>query len=386
MRATSSSANRYVFRFARLAHATAKSGRADEAGGFYDHAPQPVPPVGDYQGRSTVPLDGELKDYTGDNVLEPGKHPIGLGIRTPTIIVSPWSRGGYVCSELFDHTSVIRFMERSFGVHEPNISVWRRSVCGDLTSAVDFAPSVRRTGLPILPSTKDFLVRIARSEAGTANCIPQVQALTAQMPGQRLHRPLPYDLDVIAAVTPERRLRMEMINRGSVGAVFSVHDNRDLQEPWHHTVGAGDRLVSEQWHDDGPLDAYDLTLRCPDGFSRRYAGSLTPDAPRAEAVLVAQPDAGAVQLVLRNDGRSLMVFTVALDERYPTSGLRTRTVRVEPGAEAREHWPLAKSDHWFDLLITLAGAPEFARRFAGKIETGKPGRTDPGIGLMRMTV
>jgi phospholipase C len=102
--------------------------------------------------------------------------------------------------------------------------------------------------------------------------------------------------------------------------------------------------------------------------------------------LVAQPDTGAAQLVLRNAGHSLMVFTVALDERYPIVGLRTRRVRVEPGAEAREHWPLAKCDHWFDLLVTLARAPEFVRRYAGKIETGKSGRTDPGIGLMRMTV
>src|SRR5262249_31150668 len=142
---------------------------------------------------------------------------------------------------------------------------------------------VQKTRLPQLPSTKDFLERIARSEAGSANSIPLTQSPTAQMPGQRPHRPLPYDLDVIATVTPERRLRIEMINKGSVGAVISVHDNRDVQEPWHYTIGAGDRLVNEQWHDDdeGPLVAYDLTLRGPNGFWRRYAGSLAADAPRA---------------------------------------------------------------------------------------------------------
>jgi phospholipase C len=358
----------------------------DEAGGFYDHMPQPVPPVGDYRGQSTVPLDGELKDYTGDNVLEPGKHPIGLGVRTPAIIVSPWSRGGYVCSELFDHTSVIRFMENCFGVREPNISQWRRSVCGDLTSAFDFRAPRRPKPLARLPSTNDFLERIARSEAGSKNSIPQTQTPTAQMPGQRPHRPLPYDLDVIASVTPERRLRIEMINRGRTGAVISVHDNLDRQEPWHYTLGAGDRLVSEQWHDDGPLDAYDLTLRGPNGFWRRYAGSLAPEASGAEVSLVGHPDTGTAELVLHNDSAAPMVFTVALDERYPTHGPRTRTVRVEPGAEAREHWPVTQSDHWFDFLVTLADAPSFVRRYAGKIETGKPGRTDPGIGLMRMTV
>ncbi|HEY2402972.1 MAG TPA: phospholipase C, phosphocholine-specific [Steroidobacteraceae bacterium] len=355
----------------------------DEAGGFYDHAPQPVPPVGDYQGRSTVSLAGELKDYSGDNVLEPGKHPIGLGVRTPAIIVSPWSRVGYVCSELFDHTSTIRFMEKCFGVQEPNMSAWRRSVCGDLTSAFDFTASAHRSGHQKLPSTNDFLERVARSEAGIVNSIPQTQSPTAQMPGQRPHRPLPYDLDVIATVTPERRLRIEMINRGSVGAVITVHDNSDAQEPWHYTIGAGDRLMSEQWHDEGPLTAYDLTLRGPNGFWRRYAGSLTPVA---EVTLVPHPDTGAAELVLRNDGNAPAVFTIALDEHYPTSGSRTRTVRVAAGSEAHEHWPLSRSDHWFDFLVTVDGARDFARRFAGKIETGKPGQTDPAMGPMRMTV
>jgi phospholipase C len=81
-----------------------------------------------------------------------------------------------------------------------------------------------------------------------------------------------------------------------------------------------------------------------------------------------------------------MLFTIALDEHYPTTGSRTRTVRVQAGAEAHEHWPLLKSDHWFDFLITLKGTSNFVRRFAGKIETGKPGRTDPGIGPMRLSI
>jgi phospholipase C len=179
---------------------------------------------------------------------------------------------------------------------------------------------------------------------------------------------------------------MEMINRGNAGAVISVHDNLDLQEPWHYTVGAGDRLVSEQWHDDGPLDDYDLTLRGPNGFWRRYAGSLKPDAPHADILLVSHPDTGAAELIMRNDGTKPMLFIIALDEHYPTGGSRKRMVRVEAGAEAREHWPLLKSDHWFDFLVTLKGTPNFIRRFAGKVETGKPGRTDPGIGPMRMTI
>ena len=68
-----------------------------------------------------------------------GMQPIGLGPRVPMIIVSPWTQGGWVCSQVFDHTSVLRFLEVRFGVEEPNISAWRRAVCGDLTAAFDFS-------------------------------------------------------------------------------------------------------------------------------------------------------------------------------------------------------------------------------------------------------
>lgn len=356
----------------------------DEAGGFYDHAPPPVPPVGDYRGHSTVPLNGETKDYGAFDARTPGKHPIGLGIRTPAIIVSPWSRGGFVCSELFDHTSVLQFVEKRFGVQEPNISAWRRSVCGDLTSVFDFSGSDRAAALK-LPATDDFRERIAQSIAGPVNTIPATQTPGAQMPGQRPHRPLPYMLDVIAGVTPERRLRIEMINRGAVGAAFTVHDNSDAQEPWHYTIGAGDRFASEQWHDAGPIAAYDLTLRGPNGLWRRFAGSFAAQAPRAEVMLLQRPSEGEVELVLRNSGSEPMVFAIALDGHYPAQGARTRRISVAPGKQVSDIWRLATSDHWYDLTVTLVDDAAFLRRFAGKVETGRAGRTDPGIGPMRVT-
>ena len=96
----------------------------DENDGMFDHVPPPVAPAG-------------TPDEFVDGVN------IGLGFRTPTTIVSPWTAGGFVCSEVFDHSSLIRFIEARFGVHEPNISAWRRQNCGDLTSAFRFgsAPS-----------------------------------------------------------------------------------------------------------------------------------------------------------------------------------------------------------------------------------------------------
>ena len=67
-----------------------------------------------------------------------GDLPVGLGYRVPCIIVSPWTVGGYVCGELSDHTSQLKFLEHITGVKETNISAWRRDTVGDLTSAFRF--------------------------------------------------------------------------------------------------------------------------------------------------------------------------------------------------------------------------------------------------------
>lgn len=350
----------------------------DEAGGLFDHMPPPVPPVGRYRGHSTVPISGETKDYRGTGTAGDEEHPIGLGIRVPTILVSPWSVGGQVCSQLFDHTSVLRFAERCFGVPEPNISPWRRAVCGDLTSAFDFAQPVVAGGT--LPSTDDTGERIARSAAGHAIAIPARQAPTAQLPGQRRHRPLPYAVDVLADLTQAGELHLTFVNSGTVGATFTVHDNRDAQDPWHFTIGAGDRHAASTGF--GTIaSGYDVTVRGPNGFWRRLAAA--PDRRGIAATL--RPHSDHVEIVLRNPSRSPVAARIAMDPRYPVDGERDRTIMLPPGGERRARCAVVASDHWYDLSVTIDGDPAFLRRFAGKVETGRVGRTDPGIGAMQVT-
>jgi phospholipase C len=80
----------------------------------------------------------------------------------PCIIVSPWTVGGYVASEVFDHTSRLRFLEQITGVTETNISRWRRESVGDLTSAFDLGHGGKAA--PVLPDTnRDF--NLAQYEA-----------------------------------------------------------------------------------------------------------------------------------------------------------------------------------------------------------------------------
>jgi phospholipase C len=117
-----------------------------------------------------------------------GGLPIGLGFRVPCLVISPFSRGAYVCSETFDHTATLRLIETRFGVEVPNLSLWRRRTCGDMTGAFGFGEPPRPEP-PRLPETAAALQRVE----ATANELPQPQApLEQTMPrqeaGTRLRR------------------------------------------------------------------------------------------------------------------------------------------------------------------------------------------------------
>jgi phospholipase C len=113
----------------------------DENGGFFDH----VPPVVAPEGTPGEWLSGAALPAAAEGV--PG--PVGLGFRTACLVISPFSRGGYVYSGVLDHTSVLRFIETRFGVEVPNLSAWRRGVTGDFTGALGVADF----SMPVLPGT-----------------------------------------------------------------------------------------------------------------------------------------------------------------------------------------------------------------------------------------
>jgi phospholipase C len=158
----------------------------DEDGGYFDHVPPPTPPP------------GTTDEFIGDE-------PIGLGFRVPTVVCSPWTRGGFVCSQTYDHTSLIRFIERRFGVIEPQISAWRREVCGDLWECFDFASP--DFDFPTLPATADGA---AATDAACSNLPPALPpVLTApvppQEPGTRPRRPCAPSGRAVTVRLPRRR-------------------------------------------------------------------------------------------------------------------------------------------------------------------------------------
>jgi phospholipase C len=146
----------------------------DENGGFFDHVPPPAPPAG---------TKGEFLTASASAIAAAGagtvRGPIGLGFRVPMLVVSPFSRGGLVCSDVFDHTSTLRFIETRFGVEVPNLTSWRRKTTGDLTSAFNFA-AAPKTSRPKLPSLQSPTPCANRNPVTPAN-----QPLPKQEKGKR---------------------------------------------------------------------------------------------------------------------------------------------------------------------------------------------------------
>ncbi|MEV7359082.1 alkaline phosphatase family protein [Kitasatospora sp. NPDC091276] len=142
----------------------------DENDGLFDHVPPPVPPAA---------TPGEFV----------GGLPIGGGFRVPCIIISPWTVGGWVAGEAFDHTSVLQFLERFTGVRSATVTDWRRNAFGDLTSAFQFNGGVCKA--PALPPTAEQL-ELAKYEVSNnpAPALPGAgQQFPTQEPGDRPHRP-----------------------------------------------------------------------------------------------------------------------------------------------------------------------------------------------------
>jgi phospholipase C len=152
----------------------------DENGGFFDHVPPPAAPAGTAGEYLTGTLPAAANGIAG---------PIGLGFRTPCLVISPFSRGGYVASGVFDHTSTLRLIETLFKVQVPNLSAWRRSVTGDMTSALTLAKAPD-TSVPSLPATSLGDTKVAEQAvlnalAGTLDVgIPYPLPTSNSMPSQ----------------------------------------------------------------------------------------------------------------------------------------------------------------------------------------------------------
>ncbi|MDD3762112.1 MAG: phospholipase C, phosphocholine-specific [Nevskiales bacterium] len=352
----------------------------DENDGFFDHVPPPCAPSrrldGSLAGASTV--DDRAERYEG---LEFHQGVFGPGPRVPMYVISPWSRGGWVNSQVFDHTSIIRFIEARFGVYEPNISPWRRAVCGDLTSCFNFA-APNDEAFPELPRFSREHADQIRSEQERLEQIPapldEAGTRPLQDPGARPSRALPYELHVGARVD-RAAVALDFDNTGTQAAVFHVYDRLNLSAvPRRYTVESGKRL-SDTWATTLRGGDYDLWVLGPNGFHRHFAGNtLAPAAGTPEIMVCYDVANGDVLLKVRNDTGAACVVELEANAYRDDGPWR---LDLAAGAQLEQAWILADSGAWYDFSVRIEGDARYLRRFAGRVETGRHSISDPAMGL-----
>lgn len=352
----------------------------DEGGGIFDHMVPPSPPQYPEQGASTIDANDEI--FPGD--IKNVSAPYGLGTRVPMLIVSPWSKGGWVNSQVFDHTSLIQFIEARFGkdypgIIETNITPWRRAITGDLTSAFDFkSPNRSRTKLPTTTSFKPTdLVRHPNYDV----VAPAEQSLPKQETGVRLARALPYTLHATGKVNPaEGSYQIDFRNAGRAAAVFQVRRANVNEGPRTYTVEPGKHL-SDNWNvaSLGASD-YDISVYGPNGFYRGFKGGIENEQRALLDVQVYYNELRNI-ITLHVTNRGNNDTTIHIVDKYTGSEFQKE---LDAGESLTKHWSLRRSYGWYDFVVTAEEDSGFACQLAGHLENGKDSISDPAMGGMRI--
>ena len=131
----------------------------DEHGGYHDHvAPPAAVPPDDVEGRSLIgsptrlqkvlrPVaPGLVKD--AENLVKGPNRYDRYGFRVPAVIISPYARPDYVCSQVLDHTSVLKLLEEKWNL--PALTA-RDAAANTPLDALDFTSPPQFLKPPSLP-------------------------------------------------------------------------------------------------------------------------------------------------------------------------------------------------------------------------------------------
>ena len=293
----------------------------------------------------------------------------------PCFAISPWSKGGYVNSQVFDHTSLIRFIEAVFGprvrggLTEPNITPWRAAVCGDLTTCFNFqTPNAAKVQLP---STTTYAPPNGnRQTVGYVPVPPAAQALPKQEQGARRARALPYEMRALS-VTNAKAVLIAFTTTGSQTVVFLVRSTNPTFGQRSYTVEPSKRLVGAWAHAGG---VYDLTVAGPNGFLRRFAGNVTLGGTGLEVAESYDKASLTIDVTLHN--ANAVGVSVLVTDAYTGKAV---AFALTPGQTTVRVFALAATHGWYDLTITLPGYRSFVVQLAGHLENGAESQTDPMI-------
>lgn len=376
----------------------------DENDGLFDHVPAPAVPSYNLDdtlaGNSTIDLAGmyfnndkgtsafpnpfnadspnpadwartrtyqDKRDSITGNI-----RPWGMGPRVPMYIISPWSKGGWVDSQVADHTSIGQFIEKRFGVIIPAISPWHRAVSSDLTSAFDF----HRPNDPIfpkMPATGNHASLDAVSKLLPKAEAPGVALPLYQEKGTRFSRALPYRLKTsMVQLAKENKARLLFENNGSAGVVYHVYDLTHLDRiPRRYTVEAG-KALSDDWSLSENGGSYDLEVFGPNGYFHKFTGNN--QSPEPILSLTYNHKKGTVGLRVDNKNTIPTDITITANA-YEHSVPAPFTLQA--GKSRKLEWSLINSGNWYDFSVKSGST--YLNRFAGRVETGQHGISDPAM-------
>jgi len=344
--------------------------------------------------------------------------PIGLGFRIPTIVASPWSRGGWVNSQVFDHSSTLQLLEEyvqgKFGktVQESNISEFRRAICGNLTSVFRPADDTQST-LPFLDRDKHVesiqraqnkvipsnYKKLSEQQIAAYNKSPRsVANASRQEPGTRPACALPYEMYCEGDVNIETKTFVVAMKAGN-----TVHGARSAGAPFNvylrntaHASGATPRGVNNQkmyvatyavkagdtMREGYPLQLfadgkYDIDVHGPNGFYRAFRGdaAFSPIVVRCVYDRTVKGLTGDVAAKVKNVSDKALTVVVA-DNSYGTG---KQTKELAAGEEASIVVDSSKAHGWYDFTVQVKGSSA-SMQYAGRVETGKSSITDPVMG------
>jgi len=384
----------------------------DENDGYFDHLPPFVAPKLDDP--STGKTSEGLNTYSDYEYKKDS--PIGLGYRVPFIVASPWSKGGYVNSEVFDHTSTLMFLEKFLkhktgkNIKSDNISDWRRTICGDLTSV--FRPyNGEKLNIPSMLKRENVVADIQNAKLKPTQVAPtqltkaEIEKInakhpfekeasefaTAQEKGTKPACALPYQLLVDAHVNVDfveldftsvkTAFGQKLENRGAPFNVYtpSVYQN-EAGKTWAYAI-ASDKFLRERLKiSDFENGIYDLIVNGPNGFFRHFKGDKNDPLLGLNCVYeqsgVIKKATGNIQLLF--DSLALEPLQIQItDDVYKAN---TKTITIAANSKKVVTLNLQKSKGWYDFKIEVKGKTNYFKHYAGHVETGEESITDPYMG------
>jgi phospholipase C len=383
----------------------------DENDGYFDHVPPFVAPdlKNPASGKASPGIDTGVEQV---RLHQDSPGSIGLGYRVPLVIASPWSRGGYVNSQVFDHTSTLQFLEnflsKKFGkkIEEPNISQWRRTVCGDLSSVFRAETEEKSGDLPFLE--KDIFIESvhkAKFKDAPSNFKNLSAAEIDQInndPGSSPHMPvqekgvkpsnsIPYELYVDGRISDDKKtfqVKMksasEVFGSQAAGSPFSIYAPSkyagEIMRLWSYAVAAGDSLIETWSLSDFDNGAYHLEVHGPNGFYREFKGDINDRPVHINCAYQAganKKPSGNVELKINSADPGGFTLEVK-DNAYKGQPV---SKKIDRGNSAEKILlDLSRSHGWYDFTVTIKGSEVFSRRYAGHVETGAASQTDPLMG------